>query len=111
MNNCIVSNGYHVPTDSIFYANVGQDACIVMLADSPVQLSFQIPAEEVRPVLEKAGFLSFGVISINPKNISFVREVGVDAAVYGSFDRSVHVVGKESIDRILEALSPKKRVK
>ncbi len=109
--NVLKYNNYHVPTDSIFYASVGKDECTVVLSASPVQLSFQLPGEEVRPVLEKAGFLCFAIICINPKNVSFLRETGMDIEVSGSFNRTVRVSGKDKIDRLLEAMFPQKRGK
>ena len=109
--NVIKFNGYHIPTDSIFYASVGKDSCIVVLAASPVQLSFQLAGDDVRPVLEKAGFISFGTLFVNPKNVSFLRETGTDIEACGSFNRSIRLAGQSNIDRALEMLYPQKRLK
>jgi hypothetical protein len=101
----ITSNGYHVPTDNIFYVRVDENSCMIGLVPEK-NLHFDLPREEVQPILERAGFVSFGNLFINPSKVLFLQEGQTSVAIHGS-GNYLYLQGQENIDRALEMLNPK----
>ena len=108
----IKSNGYHVPTDTIFSANVRPEECSLTIATGDAFLTFPLPEPQVRPLLVKAGFVAFdNGILVNPKNVAYMIEYETSVVIYGHFGRAVHLYGQENVSRALEMYDPKKKVK
>ncbi len=110
--NVLQCNGYHIPIDAIFSANVRPTECTLVLETAAGQFTLPLPEAEVRPVLEKAGFAAFdNGILINPKNVSYLLQSETGVVVYGHFGRTIHLYGQENTARVMEILYPKKKVK